>query len=129
MSGSAVLLMVAGIICSFMPSEIASFLFTGQSNSILYLFIQLIGALYFAFGMINWTAKGNLIGGIYGRPISVGNLTHFVIGGLAAVKAYFNDHSGIILSIALVYIFLGILFAVIFFSHPVKAHADVTKTI
>ena len=48
--------------------------------------LQLLGGLYFGFGMLNWTAKGNLTGGIYSRPVAMGNLTHFVMGGLALLK-------------------------------------------
>jgi hypothetical protein len=36
--------------------------------------------------MANWMAKDSIIGGIYARPLSLGNFTHFLIGGLALVK-------------------------------------------
>jgi hypothetical protein len=42
--------------------------------------------------MLNWMAKGTIIGGIYNRPIAIANLTHFLIGGLALAKLAFNNH-------------------------------------
>jgi hypothetical protein len=44
------------------------------------------GALYLAFALTNWTAKGSMIGGIYSRPLSVGNFLHFTVGTLALLN-------------------------------------------
>jgi hypothetical protein len=70
--------------------------------------------------MVNWTAKGNLIGGIYGRPIAIGNLTHFVMGALVLIKNYFSSNGVIILIAAIVYMLYAVLFSVVFFTHPLK---------
>ena len=121
MSVSALLLMAAGIACSFAPAEIVSLLSHNPNNSSLQLTIQILGAVYFGFGMTNWTAKTNLIGGIYARPIAIGNLSHYIIGSLAAIKIYFSDQNVIVLFVAITYSVLAILFAMIFFSHPVKS--------
>lgn len=50
------------------------------------LLLKLLAALYFGFAMLNWTAKSNMIGGIYSRPVSVGNFIHFMVGSLALLK-------------------------------------------
>ena len=39
------------------------------------------------FAMLNWMAKGVIIGGIYSRPIVIANLAHFLIGDLELIKA------------------------------------------
>ena len=52
--------------------------------------VQLMGALYFSFVLVNWTAKDNIIGGIYSRPVSLGNLIHFIMGALALAKYQFS---------------------------------------
>lgn len=43
---------------------------------------SLLGVALIAFGLMNWTAKGSALGGIYGRAILVGNQTHFLGGTL-----------------------------------------------
>jgi hypothetical protein len=119
MTTTALVMMGLGIIFSFLPAEASEFL-TGDKNvSTITIFLQLTGALYFAFGMVNWTAKANLIGGIYGRPIALGNMTHFIIGGLALIKAYISQGSMVVLPLLLVYVVFGIAFAIVFFTHPI----------
>ena len=54
---SAINMGVAGMILSFLPQEISNYLnFTGTSS----VFMQILGALYFGFAMLNWTAKVRL---------------------------------------------------------------------
>ena len=111
---------VAGIIFSFAPQEVLEYLNVTSETMIQVVIVQLLGALYFAFAMVNWTAKGNLIGGIYGRTIAIGNLSHFVIGALALIKSYFSTHIGIILIMTVIYTAFAVLFSIVFFTHPVK---------
>jgi Na+-driven multidrug efflux pump len=120
MSATAVLLGTAGILLSFLPDEISAYFMNTSANGTYAVSLQLIGALYFAFAMVNWTSRANLIGGIYGRPIAIGNLTHFTIGALALLKAYSADFGVPILIITILYSILAILFGVVFFRHPVK---------
>lgn len=115
MTISALILGSAGIILSFLPQESSSFLgFESQP-----IILQLLGATYFGFAMINWTAKANLIGGIYGRPIAIGNFTHFVVGGIALIKLSLGNSENIsLVLLAIIYAALGALFAYVFFTHP-----------
>lgn len=48
--------------------------------------IQLMGALYFSFALMNWTAKDSAIGGIYARPVSLANFGHFFTGTLLLIR-------------------------------------------
>jgi hypothetical protein len=120
MTISALTMGVAGILLSFLPYEILNYLSSTNGTVLDSLILQILGALYFAFAMVNWTAKANLIGGIYARPISIGNLTHFVIGALALIKGYFSNHEMAILTLSVIYTVFAILFAIVFFKHPVK---------
>jgi hypothetical protein len=43
-------------------------------------------ALYFSFALMNWTAKDSASGGIYARPVSLGNFAHFFSGTLIPAK-------------------------------------------
>jgi hypothetical protein len=119
MTVSALIMGLTGIMLSFLPHEVLSFLNGSAGTALDPLIIQLLGALYFAFAMVNWMAKGALIGGIYARPIAIGNFTHFTIGALALVKGY-GSASSFVLGVSIVYIALAILFGIVFFRHPVK---------
>lgn len=121
MTTSAVLLGTAGIILTFLPIEIIEFL-DMEASKPLEVLLQILGALYFAFGMLNWMTKSSLIGGIYNRPIAVANFSHFMIGGLALVKAGFSNVElpMIIWVLAIVYAIFGLVFGAVLFRHPVN---------
>jgi len=120
MSASAILMIAAGIFLTFAPDEMVRWMNLSIDKRI-NLMLQVIGALYFAFGMINWTARANLIGGIYGRPIAIGNVTHFVTAALALVKSdqWSTGQWPALVFIGL-YVLFAVLFGVILFTHPVK---------
>lgn len=116
MTTSAVVLGATGILLTFMPQELANFLHLTDSTAIQF---QILGALYFGFAMLNWTAKANLIGGIYSRPVCIGNFTHFFIGGLALLKLLsHNNFENSILICATLYIIFAIFFGYVFFTNP-----------
>ena len=115
LSSSAILLAFAGTILIFAPIEIASWM--GWPNETASL-IQIVGSLYFGFAMINWMSKANLIGGIYNRPIAVGNLTHFFIAALSLIKI--PDKTLVIYCITAVYSIYAFSFGLILFTHPIK---------
>ena len=105
---------------TFAPKEILSSLSNSDPSPTEAIVIQVLGAIYFGFAMVNWTAKGNLIGGIYARPIAIGNLTHFTIGALALIKGYSSANGLAMLVSGIVYFVFAILFSIVFFTHPVK---------
>jgi hypothetical protein len=116
---SAIFLAVIGLACTFMPQEITAF--TGLGFTKIYqLQLQIMGALFFAFAMLNWMAKGAIIGGIYNKPIAIANFAHFFIGGVALVKAVVGTihlHYTVWI-IAAIYSIFAILFGIIFSRHP-----------
>src|SRR5687767_3301513 len=89
MGASALVMGALGLSATFLPQEIAAYV--TASPGALPLLIQVLGALYFAFAMLNWSAKDSLLGGIYNRPVALGNLVHFVIGALALAKGAFAN--------------------------------------
>lgn len=118
MTVSAVLLIAAGIAASFAPDELAALLQSEHSSQFT-ITVQLLGALWFAFGMVNWTAKETIIGGVYGRPVAIGNLTHFTIGALALLKVCTRIDAPVWLWVlAGIYTVFALLFARIFFRPP-----------
>jgi len=121
MTSSALFLAIIGILLSFLPKEILDYL-NVEPNIITALFLKILSALYLGFGILNWMAKGTLIGGIYNRPIAIGNLMHFGVGAIALFKVVSNiqTHSEIIISLAVVYVIFAILFAYVFRTNPAK---------
>lgn len=116
MIASAVVMGMTGIGLSFFPQEISGSLGMEGTPPII---LQLMGALYFGFAMINWTAKANLIGGIYSRPVAIGNLAHFVIGVLALIKLTLGGAGLHYLWVAaLGYSVFAILFSYVFMTTP-----------
>jgi len=120
MTASALVMGAVGVVFTFAPQEILAFFEVQYSANSAALILQILGALYVAFAMVNWMARVNIIGGIYNRPLAVGNVTHFMIGALALVKGYSSTKQTAILSAALVYVLFAILFTKVLFTHPVK---------
>ena len=119
MTSSAVFFGIIGILLSFLPNEIAEYL-SVEPTIITILFLQILGALYLGFGILNWTAKGTLIGGIYNRPIALGNLMHFVVGAITLVKVISNiqTHTEIIIFLTVFYVIFALLFVYVIKTNP-----------
>lgn len=111
---------VAGIAMSFAPDEILTAAGVTSVITAERLLVQVAGATYFGFAMINWTAKANLIGGIYSRPVAIGNFAHFLVGAFALAKGYFNGQTHIVLIVTIAYVIFAILFGMVLFTHPVS---------
>ncbi len=120
MTISSAIMGAIGIVLTFIPSEILTYLSNEPSSGIAVISLQMAGALYFGFAMINWIAKANLIGGIYGRPIAVGNLTHFFVGAMALTKA----GNLLLLPLTIIYAVLAAAFFIVFVTHPVKTQSS-----
>ena len=119
MTLSALLCAIIGILLSFLPNEIAEYL-SVEPTIITILFLQILGALYLGFGILNWMAKGTLIGGIYNRPIAFGNLMHFVVGAITLVKVISNiqTHTEIIIFLTVFYAIFALLFIYVLKTNP-----------
>jgi hypothetical protein len=85
MSSSTIFMAILGVAATFAPQEIlAHYGFSHSPLAVLPL--QVAGALYLGFAILNWMARGNLIGGIYSRPVAVGNFFHFAVVAVALFK-------------------------------------------
>ena len=125
---SALVLGALGILGTFMPHEVLTWTGIARTGAAP-LLVQLLAALLFAFAMINWTARGSLLGGIYNRPIAIGNMTHFLIGALALVKetaAGERNVAGIVLTV--VYSVFAVAFIAAFFRSPVNVSSGAART-
>ena len=117
---SAFFLALIGLTLTFLPEEIIK-LAGVPSSKIVQLILQILGALYVGFAMLNWMARGSTIGGIYNRPISIANLTHFLIGALALIKGLMNNPglSLVIWILTGLYSIFAVLFGLLFSRNPV----------
>lgn len=123
MSVTALVLGLLGLAASFLPHEILRGI--GIAPAVpLVVGVQVLGALYLGFAILDWMARDNLIGGVYSRPVAVGNLLHFTAAGLALLKALAAGAGSMALwPLALVYTVLAVAFGVVLFRHPVRVPA------
>jgi hypothetical protein len=105
MTSSSLVLGAAGVFALFMPDV----LLPAQGGAGLML-VQLMGGLYFAFAMMNWTAKDSAIGGIYARPVSLANFSHFLTGALLLLKYLFSALDLFVLAVTVVYVIYAVCF-------------------
>jgi hypothetical protein len=119
MTLSAIILGAIGIALTFFPDEILRYAAI-NATIVSKLAIQVLGALYFGFAMLNWMAKGSIIGGIYNKPIATANFTHFFIGAAAFVKvlAHHPDSCWVLWVAGGIYLVFAICFGFIFTRHP-----------
>ncbi len=119
MIASTLFLAFMGFNFSFLSNEFLNLL-NIDSNQITVLLFQLLGALYLGFAILNWMAKGTLIGGIYNKPIAIGNFMHFGIGAITLIKIALKieTYTEIIIPLTVVYTLFALTFAYIFMNHP-----------
>jgi len=116
---SAIFLAVNGFAFSFFPVEI-SVLLNCDDNHFFILTLQILGALYLGFSYVNWMSKNSLIGGIYNKPLLIGNILHFLTASMAMLKLVFKFENNfqLILSFTLIYSLFTLLFGYVFFTSP-----------
>ena len=119
MTSSALFYGIIGTLLLFLPIEIAEYL-SIEPTIITILFLQILSIIYLGFGILNWTAKGSLIGGIYNKPIVLGNLLHFAVGAIELIKVIFNiqAHKEIIIFLTVFYVIFALLFAYVIKTNP-----------
>ena len=103
MTACSLLLGAIGIFALFLPDVFLSAQGVEPTEAMSML-VQLMGALYFGFAIMNWTAKDSAIGGVYARPVSLANFSHFLTGALLLAKNLFDEFSPLMLIMTVVYI-------------------------
>lgn len=115
MTSAAIVLAALGVIALFAPQELLTWLGASASGFLPSL-VQLVAAALLALAMIDWMAKDSKIGGIYLRPIAVGNLLHFAIGGITLIRFALHGHPPVVfVAAAVVYAAFAVAFAVVVF--------------
>lgn len=124
MMSSAALLLGLGLLLTFDPDGLVAYTGT-PAQPLITLLAQAAGALYLGFAILNWMAKDNLIGGIYSRPVALGNLLHFFITAMTLLRFILSGaHATPLLVLGLVYTVFTVWFGLVVFGSPVgRRHA------
>lgn len=85
MTASAAVMGVLGVVAMLFPEELLALLGTSLDSSAA-LPIKLLGTAYVGYAVLNWMAREKLIGGIYSRPVALGNFAHFFIAATVLIK-------------------------------------------
>lgn len=125
MMSSAIFMALLGLLTSYFPDKVLSTHGTVQDNATL-LLVQMMGALYLGFAILNWTARGILIGGIYARPVALGNFLHFAMVGMMLSRAAFTHGVAQLAGSAIVFSIFAVWFGVVLFRSPVRSPPSVT---
>src|SRR5687768_10596665 len=107
MAASALVMGLAGAAGLFLPQEILAAL-GFPATGVLAAVVQLHAAVLLGFAMTNWMAKDSLIGGIYNRPVLVGNVAHFAIGAITLLKLVVRDATPPIIAATVIYVVFAI---------------------
>jgi hypothetical protein len=120
---SAIFMAVAGLITSYFPDKVLETHGTVPDGPTL-LLIQMMGALYLGFAILNWTARGVLIGGIYARPLALGNFLHFAMVGVMLAREAIEHGVMQLATSATVFSAFAIGFGIVLFRPPVPRRPD-----
>ncbi len=110
-------MLMLGIAMTFAPEELLAY-GGDRVHGAAVLSVQAAGALYLGFAVLNWMAKDNLIGGIYSKPVALGNFTQFLVLAIALSKAAIAYRSAAAVLFAAVYLVFAIWFGRVVFTTP-----------
>ncbi|WP_177764170.1 hypothetical protein [Flavobacterium sp. I3-2] len=116
---SSVFLGIIAFFCILIP-DLALKLFEIPNNDYVILMMQILGGLFLGFSITNWASRTILIGGIYGRAIYLGNMVHFLVGGLALLKWNIENNfpSTASLIFLIIYLSFALLYSLNLFFNP-----------
>jgi hypothetical protein len=112
--------LVAGVATLFAPQELLS-LGGAVASPLTVSLLQMVGAAFLGFGVLNWMNRSSIVGGIYSRPLVVANFGHTFAGAALLVKAVPRGNGSALGWVALgIYCVLALLFGVKFFGSGPK---------
>jgi hypothetical protein len=91
-AGAAIYLLLVGGLCLFLPAQVGAQFGAGGANAPL-LPIQVLGCACLGLGLLDWVSRRSMVGGIYGRPLVIGNLVHFVCGALVFARSLMDSQA------------------------------------
>ena len=126
LSSSAVVMGFLGLAGTFLSEEISN-IFGIAPLPITNVLIQIIGGLYLGFAMLNWFTRSARIGGIYNRPLVLGNLIHFIVVFFALIRLLTDQFNFIFVILTFIYFGFAVWFTFVMRSNPFTN--DVKKSV
>jgi len=113
---SVVYFAAQGLLLTFIPQELNTNLnISSDETSIL--ISQTLGASFLAFALLNWFTRNHILGGIYGKPLTMANFLFFFVSAMTYLK---SGESPVVWVLAGICTVLGLSFGYIAFTHPFK---------
>lgn len=119
LSSSAVIMGLVGLAGTFIPEEILKTLGIDPTLVTLIL-LQIIGGLYLGFAMLNWFTRSALIGGIYNKPVVLGNLMHCIVVFFALIRQLAEQFHFLLLLLTFIYFGFAVWFTLVMRSNPLS---------
>lgn len=91
---SALIYAIGGFALLFLPHELLAH-GTAAPDAASARTAQLLGAALLGMAAMNWTARGAILGGIYGRAVMNGNFCFAFISAMTTVRALFDGNASI----------------------------------
>ncbi len=123
MTTSAIFMALLGLSASFLPQELLAYA-NAEVGRFAIVLVQVTGALYLGFAFLNWMARGVLIGGIYSRPLALGNFMHFAVVTTVLAKVLVTEFSLFTMVGVSFYAVFAAWFALVLFTHPLGTNSD-----
>lgn len=117
---SAVIYLVFGLGISFFPQETGRIFGTASQYGTDLLLMKVVGGLFFGIGVTNFMSRNSVVGGIYGRPLTLGNaMVNLIIAG-QFIKFNFSQDGvgGHFWIVALIFSVLALSFIYLFLRGP-----------
>lgn len=76
---------IAGTVLTFIPEELL-LRTDGKAGEAAILLVSVTGAAMLGFGMMNYMGRNAIYGGIYGKPIILGNLLFHTVAAVHLIK-------------------------------------------
>ena len=99
MISSAVFNAVLGILFTFLPQETRAWMGVAEQTVADLVLMQVLGSALIGIAVINYMSRGAVIGGIYGKPLLLGNLIYHMASGLGLLKFAFSSGEWLLLGI------------------------------
>jgi hypothetical protein len=120
---SSAIYLLAGVAALFAPQELLSF-GGAVASPLTVSLLQMVGAAFLGFGVLNWMNRSSIVGGIYSRPLVIANFGHTFAGAALLVKAVPRGNGSTLAWVALgIYCVLALLFGLKFFGSGLKPKA------
>ncbi|HXM99528.1 MAG TPA: hypothetical protein VN982_13720 [Candidatus Dormibacteraeota bacterium] len=114
---AALFLALFGLSCLFVPATLLARVGTMPQWPAL-TGVQLLGSIFLGFAALNWFSRRTPAGGIYSRPLVVGNFMHFGCGAMVCAKSLMRPHDSLwltFLTLTIIYAVFAIAFGALLF--------------